>query len=97
MVILSFQKQLDSAESFYTHALRFDPSDGHAWNQMGILATSRGDQLGSTYFYVRGLSVLVPFDPAAANIDKLYAHLTISSLGMILSDFIETGFSKKRD
>uniref|UniRef100_A0A914XER5 Uncharacterized protein n=1 Tax=Plectus sambesii TaxID=2011161 RepID=A0A914XER5_9BILA len=75
-----YQKQLDSAESFYTHALRFDPSDGHGWNQMGILATSRGDQLGSTYFYVRGLSVVVPFDPAAANIDKLYAHLTVSSL-----------------
>lgn len=68
--IARYQKRLNEAESFYLNACRVSPTNGHPFNQLAILETSRSKNLSAIYLYTRSLYVENPFTLASTNLDK---------------------------
>ncbi|XP_068688143.1 nonsense-mediated mRNA decay factor SMG7-like [Montipora foliosa] len=60
----------DQAEVFYHHALVLVPSNGQPYNQLAILASGKGDELGTVYYYCRSIAVKNPFPAASTNLQK---------------------------
>lgn len=60
----------EQAEVFYRHALVLVPSNGQPYNQLAILASGRGDELATVYYYCRSIAVKNPFPAASTNLHK---------------------------
>lgn len=60
----------DQAEMFYHHALVLVPSNGQPYNQLAILASGKGDELATVYYYCRSIAVKNPFPAASTNLHK---------------------------
>ncbi|XP_048586851.1 nonsense-mediated mRNA decay factor SMG7 isoform X2 [Nematostella vectensis] len=64
------------AEVFYRHALLLVPSNGQPYNQLAILASARGDHLGTVYFYCRSIAVKNQFPAASTNLHKTFNKIS---------------------
>ena len=42
---------------------------------MALLSASKGDKIGSIYYYVRSLALKYPFPAAASNLGKLFSKI----------------------
>ncbi|PFX33294.1 protein SMG7-like [Stylophora pistillata] len=60
----------EQAEVFYHHALVLVPSNGQPYNQLAILASGKGDELATVYYYCRSIAVKNPFPAASTNLHK---------------------------
>lgn len=60
----------EQAEVFYRHALVLVPSNGQPYNQLAILASGKGDELVTVYYYCRSIAVKNPFPAASTNLHK---------------------------
>lgn len=60
----------EQAEMFYRHALVLVPSNGQPYNQLAILASGKGDELATVYYYCRSIAVKNPFPAASTNLHK---------------------------
>ncbi|XP_071947798.1 uncharacterized protein [Antedon mediterranea] len=70
-----YRLETSQAESYYRHAAKLVPSSGQPYNQLAIVAASRGDQLAMTFFYVRSTAVRHPFPAASTNLQSTFAKL----------------------
>ncbi|XP_033105645.1 protein SMG7-like isoform X2 [Anneissia japonica] len=70
-----YRTETSQAESYYRHAAKLVPSSGQPYNQLAIVAASRGDQLAMTFFYVRSTAVRHPFPAASTNLQSTFAKL----------------------
>ncbi|NXA49062.1 SMG7 protein, partial [Nothocercus julius] len=64
------QKETSQAESYYRHAAQLVPSNGQPYNQLAILASSKGDHLTTIFYYCRSIAVKFPFPAASTNLQK---------------------------
>ncbi|XP_069497504.1 nonsense-mediated mRNA decay factor SMG7 isoform X5 [Ambystoma mexicanum] len=68
--IARYRNQTSQAESYYRHAAQLVPSNGQPYNQLAILASSKGDHLTTIFYYCRSISVKFPFPAASTNLQK---------------------------
>ncbi|XP_061436132.1 nonsense-mediated mRNA decay factor SMG7 isoform X2 [Lethenteron reissneri] len=68
--IARYRNQISQAESYYRHAAQLVPSNGQPYNQLAILASSRGDHLTTIFYYCRSIAVRFPFPAAGTNLSK---------------------------
>ncbi|KAK0172413.1 hypothetical protein PV328_005730 [Microctonus aethiopoides] len=68
--IARYRNENRQAELFYRHAVSLAPSSGQPYNQLALLEASRGDKLGTVFYYVRSVAVKHPFPVALANLAK---------------------------
>ncbi|XP_072544359.1 nonsense-mediated mRNA decay factor SMG7 isoform X2 [Salminus brasiliensis] len=68
--IARYRNQTSQAESYYRHAAQLVPSNGQPYNQLAILASSKGDQLTTIFYYCRSIAVKFPFPAASTNLQK---------------------------
>ncbi|KAF7989982.1 hypothetical protein HCN44_008656 [Aphidius gifuensis] len=68
--IARYRNQYKQAELFYRHAVSLSPSSGQPYNQLALLEASRGNKLGTVFYYVRSVSVKHPFPVASTNLSK---------------------------
>lgn len=68
--IARYRNQYKQAELFYRHAVSLSPSSGQPYNQLALLAASRGNKLGTVFNYVRSVAVKHPFPVATVNLSK---------------------------
>uniref|UniRef100_UPI00358EAEF9 nonsense-mediated mRNA decay factor SMG7 isoform X2 n=1 Tax=Myxine glutinosa TaxID=7769 RepID=UPI00358EAEF9 len=68
--IARYRNQTSQAESYYRHAAQLVPSNGQPYNQLAILASSKGDHLSSIFYYCRSIAVKFPFPAASTNLQK---------------------------
>ncbi|CAB1326183.1 unnamed protein product, partial [Coregonus sp. 'balchen'] len=91
--IARYRNQTSQAESYYRHAAQLVPSNGQPYNQLAILASSKGDHLTTIFYYCRSIAVKFPFPAASTNLQKALAK-AIESRDEIktkwsVSDFIK--------
>uniref|UniRef100_A0A8C2F0V9 Nonsense-mediated mRNA decay factor n=1 Tax=Cyprinus carpio TaxID=7962 RepID=A0A8C2F0V9_CYPCA len=55
--IARYRNQTSQAESYYRHAAQLVPSNGQPYNQLAILASSKGDHLTTIFYYCRSIAV----------------------------------------
>uniref|UniRef100_A0A3B4DSC2 Nonsense-mediated mRNA decay factor n=1 Tax=Pygocentrus nattereri TaxID=42514 RepID=A0A3B4DSC2_PYGNA len=89
--IARYRNQTSQAESYYRHAAQLVPSNGQPYNQLAILASSKGDHLTTIFYYCRSIAVKFPFPAASTNLQKalskaLERYEIIKPVGV--SDFI---------
>uniref|UniRef100_A0A3Q3EI06 SMG7 nonsense mediated mRNA decay factor n=1 Tax=Labrus bergylta TaxID=56723 RepID=A0A3Q3EI06_9LABR len=65
-----YRNQTSQAESYYRHAAQLVPSNGQPYNQLAILASSKGDHLTTIFYYCRSIAVKFPFPAASTNLQK---------------------------
>lgn len=68
--IARYRNQTSQAESYYRHAAQLVPSNGQPYNQLAILASSKGDHLTTIFYYCRSIAVKFPFPAASTNLQK---------------------------
>uniref|UniRef100_A0AAQ4RWM0 Nonsense-mediated mRNA decay factor n=1 Tax=Gasterosteus aculeatus aculeatus TaxID=481459 RepID=A0AAQ4RWM0_GASAC len=68
--IARYRNQTSQAESYYRHAAQLVPSNGQPYNQLAILASSKGDHLSTIFYYCRSIAVKFPFPAASTNLQK---------------------------
>ncbi|KAK1164007.1 protein SMG7-like [Acipenser oxyrinchus oxyrinchus] len=68
--IARYRNQTSQAESYYRHAAQLVPSNGQPYNQLAILASSKGDHLTTIFYYCRSIAVKFPFPAASTNLEK---------------------------
>ncbi|MGH0128586.1 UNVERIFIED_CONTAM: hypothetical protein FKN15_030175 [Acipenser sinensis] len=68
--IARYRNQTSQAESYYRHAAQLVPSNGQPYNQLAILASSKGDHLTTVFYYCRSIAVKFPFPAASTNLQK---------------------------
>ncbi|XP_059482657.1 nonsense-mediated mRNA decay factor SMG7-like [Neocloeon triangulifer] len=68
--IARYRVHLKQAETYYKHAVTLSPTSGQPYNQLALLAASKGDQLCTVFHYVRSVAVRHPFTAAGINLDK---------------------------
>uniref|UniRef100_A0A4W5QQW5 Nonsense-mediated mRNA decay factor n=1 Tax=Hucho hucho TaxID=62062 RepID=A0A4W5QQW5_9TELE len=68
--IARYRNQTSQAESYYRHAAQLVPSNGQPYNQLAILAASKGDHLTTIFYYCRSIAVKFPFPAASTNLQK---------------------------
>ncbi|XP_046845493.1 protein SMG7-like [Xenia sp. Carnegie-2017] len=73
------------AEVYYRQALQLVPTNGQPYNQLAILASSRGDTLGTVYFYCRSIAAKNPFPAASTNLKKTFSKTLNQSGKKILT------------
>lgn len=66
--LLAKARNYEKALAYYEQAKSITPGDGHAFHQLGILASYQKDIFGSIVFYHRALCVSHPHDMAADNL-----------------------------
>uniref|UniRef100_A0A0N5ARG3 EST1_DNA_bind domain-containing protein n=1 Tax=Syphacia muris TaxID=451379 RepID=A0A0N5ARG3_9BILA len=62
----------NTARMFYERSVKACPTDGQAYNQIGLIETAAHDSLDALFWHVCAINTLEPFTPAAANIENLY-------------------------
>ena len=70
-----YRNETSQAESYYLHAANLVPTNGQPYNQLAIVAASKGDQLAMTFYYIRSIAVKHPFPAAATNLQTTFAKL----------------------
>ncbi|XP_048395208.1 nonsense-mediated mRNA decay factor SMG7 isoform X3 [Stegostoma tigrinum] len=92
--IARYRNQTSQAESYYRHAAQLVPSNGQPYNQLAILASSKGDHLTTIFYYCRSIAVKFPFPAASTNLQKALSKALESRDDMKtkwnVSDFIKT-------
>ncbi|KAM9460468.1 nonsense-mediated mRNA decay factor SMG7-like isoform 1-T1 [Salvelinus alpinus] len=68
--VARYRNQTSQAESYYRHAAQLVPSNGQPYNQLAILASSKGDHLTTIFYYCRSIAVKFPFPAASTNLQK---------------------------
>ncbi|ORX89026.1 hypothetical protein K493DRAFT_72545 [Basidiobolus meristosporus CBS 931.73] len=66
------QKNWSAAIEYYNEALALAPTNGNPHNQLAVVSSYLGDELGTIYHYYRSLVTLQPFLTAKENIDLLF-------------------------
>ncbi|XP_078074457.1 nonsense-mediated mRNA decay factor SMG7 isoform X3 [Mustelus asterias] len=91
--IARYRNQTSQAESYYRHAAQLVPSNGQPYNQLAILASSKGDHLTTIFYYCRSIAVKFPFPAASTNLQKALSKALESRDDMKtkwnVSDFIK--------
>ncbi|CAB1317555.1 unnamed protein product [Coregonus sp. 'balchen'] len=91
--IARYRNQTSQAESYYRHAAQLVPSNGQPYNQLAILASSKGDHLTTIFYYCRSIAVKFPFPAASTNLQKALAKAVESrdevKTKWSVSDFIK--------
>ncbi|XP_015668607.1 protein SMG7 isoform X2 [Protobothrops mucrosquamatus] len=92
--IARYRNQTSQAESYYRHAAQLVPSNGQPYNQLAILASSKGDHLTTIFYYCRSIAVKFPFPAASTNLQKALSK-ALESRDEVktqwgISDFIKT-------
>ncbi|XP_044156573.1 protein SMG7 isoform X2 [Bufo gargarizans] len=91
--IARYRNQTSQAESYYRHAAQLVPSNGQPYNQLAILASSKGDHLTTIFYYCRSIAVKFPFPAASTNLQKALSKALESREEMkkrwSVSDFIK--------
>ncbi|KAK2822904.1 hypothetical protein Q5P01_022969 [Channa striata] len=91
--IARYRNQTSQAESYYRHAAQLVPSNGQPYNQLAILASSKGDHLTTIFYYCRSIAVKFPFPAASTNLQKALSKALESRDEMktkwSVSDFIK--------
>ncbi|KAJ0059258.1 hypothetical protein NL108_011289, partial [Boleophthalmus pectinirostris] len=91
--IARYRNQTSQAESYYRHAAQLVPSNGQPYNQLAILASSKGDHLTTIFYYCRSIAVKFPFPAASTNLQKALSKALESreevKTKWSLSDFIK--------
>ncbi|XP_038650535.1 protein SMG7 isoform X3 [Scyliorhinus canicula] len=91
--IARYRNQTSQAESYYRHAAQLVPSNGQPYNQLAILASSKGDHLTTIFYYCRSIAVKFPFPAASTNLQKALSKALESRDDMKMkwnvSDFIK--------
>ncbi|KAM4641192.1 nonsense-mediated mRNA decay factor SMG7 isoform 2-T2 [Discoglossus pictus] len=91
--IARYRNQTSQAESYYRHAAQLVPSNGQPYNQLAILASSKGDHLTTIFYYCRSIAVKFPFPAASTNLQKALSKALESREEMKtrwgVSDFIK--------
>ncbi|XP_006872600.1 PREDICTED: protein SMG7 isoform X3 [Chrysochloris asiatica] len=92
--IARYRNQTSQAESYYRHAAQLVPSNGQPYNQLAILASSKGDHLTTIFYYCRSIAVKFPFPAASTNLQKALSK-ALESRDEVktkwgVSDFIKT-------
>ncbi|KAG7273396.1 hypothetical protein CRUP_037458 [Coryphaenoides rupestris] len=82
-----YRNQTSQAESYYRHAAQLVPSNGQPYNQLAILASSKGDHLTTIFYYCRSIAVKFPFPAASTNLQKALRDEVKSKWSV--SDFIK--------
>ncbi|XP_039214483.1 protein SMG7 isoform X2 [Crotalus tigris] len=92
--IARYRNQTSQAESYYRHAAQLVPSNGQPYNQLAILASSKGDHLTTIFYYCRSIAVKFPFPAASTNLQKALSKALESrdevKTQWEISDFIKT-------
>ncbi|XP_028394633.1 protein SMG7-like [Dendronephthya gigantea] len=73
-----YRNETGEAEVYYKQALQLVPTNGQPYNQLAILASSRGDTLGTVYFYCRSIAVKNQFPAASTNLNKTFSKACLS-------------------
>ncbi|XP_053739110.1 nonsense-mediated mRNA decay factor SMG7 isoform X1 [Synchiropus splendidus] len=91
--IARYRNQTSQAESYYRHAAQLVPSNGQPYNQLAILASSKGDHLTTIFYYCRSIAVKFPFPAASTNLQKALSKALESrdevKIKWSVSDFIK--------
>uniref|UniRef100_A0A8C6Y3N4 Nonsense-mediated mRNA decay factor n=1 Tax=Naja naja TaxID=35670 RepID=A0A8C6Y3N4_NAJNA len=91
--IARYRNQTSQAESYYRHAAQLVPSNGQPYNQLAILASSKGDHLTTIFYYCRSIAVKFPFPAASTNLQKALSKALESrdevKIQWGISDFIK--------
>ncbi|KAM4675797.1 LOW QUALITY PROTEIN: nonsense-mediated mRNA decay factor SMG7-like [Discoglossus pictus] len=91
--IARYRNQTSQAESYYRHAAQLVPSNGQPYNQLAILASSKGDHLTTIFYHCRSIAVKFPFPAASTNLQKALSKALESREEMKtrwgVSDFIK--------
>ncbi|KAJ3047304.1 hypothetical protein HK097_011655, partial [Rhizophlyctis rosea] len=66
------EKNWALAKSFYELALRLVPTNGNPFNQLAVIDTYEGDELGAVECYFRSLVIQQPFPTAMENLALLF-------------------------
>ncbi|KAK9766895.1 hypothetical protein K7432_003684 [Basidiobolus ranarum] len=66
------QKNWSAAIEYYNEALALVPTNGNPHNQLAVVSSYCGDELGTIYHYYRSLVTSQPFLTAKENIDLLF-------------------------
>ncbi|XP_038063829.1 protein SMG7-like [Patiria miniata] len=70
-----YRNETNQSESYYLQAAHLVPSNGQPYNQLAIVAASKGDQLAMTFYYIRSIAVKHPFPAAATNLQTTFSKL----------------------
>lgn len=70
---------MKQAELFYHQAVSLSPCSGQPYNQLALLEASRGDKIGSVFYYIRSVAVKNPFPVASINLAKILTSVINNS------------------